>query len=236
MTTRNRYHDGIGPADDENIYYHIGISIIKSHRQYKPIGLPPPARGSGKVLRGRLQRRCASAGDFFRGRGWGRRGRSDWWNSLIRPPAEVTRPSPSAVGRRLPYRRTTTTRPPADTSQMTDTVSSPHRRRRRPSTDPPDGQRRVISTYIKTTLCRPHAYLVGALAVDGHDKSHAARLLLQLRVVQTVFFRTGPRVVLRHRLLLVRGHVCVRGGDYMDTWNSEGGSRLDGCGTKAVRA
>lgn len=132
---------------------------------------------------------------------------------MIRPPAEVTRPSPAAVGRRLPYRRTTTSHPPGRhrTDDRYRIVTSPA-----PAAAvyrPPDGRRRVIPTYIKTTLCRPHAYLVGALAVDGHDKSHAARFLLQLRVVQTVLFRTGPRVVLRHRLLLVRGHVCVRVGD-----------------------
>lgn len=49
------------------------------------------------------------------------------------------------------------------------------------------------------------AYLVGAFAVDGHDEAHAARLFLQLRVVQTVLRRARPRVPLR-----LLGHCALR--------------------------
>lgn len=110
--------------------------------------------------------------------------------------SDVTRPSSSMIGWRRAYRRT----PP------------PHRQT--PQSHPPPPHQRWHYRYayygVKLfTLPQHHAYLVGALAVDGHDESHAARFFLQLRVVQTVFLRTGPRVLSRHRLFLVLGHFWV---------------------------
>lgn len=60
------------------------------------------------------------------------------------------------------------------------------------------------------TLKTRASHLVGALAVDGHNEAHAARLFLQLRVVQTVLLGPVPRVPRRGvgRLLLWLGHGC----------------------------